>query len=382
MRILNLVIKEIFHRKINFLLSTIVVLTAVALLVSFFTMSEASNRETIRLTRDMGFNLRIIPKATDMNKFWTTGFSEYTMPEEYLLRFTSFKDFSFAHLTATLNKQVVWNNREVLLTGISAEIEPSGKKKTPMIFSIEPGTVYIGFELAKSLDLDKGSQINIFGKKFTVAQTLSETGSSDDIRIYAQLSDIQDLINLKGKINEIIALNCLCLTNEETDPLVILRSQLSEVLPDAKIVMNKTIAVARERQRRMLEEYFAYILPFVLLVSVVWIASLSMMNVKDRKREIGILRALGYDTGKLASLFMGKAMLSGIVGAILGFGVGTVLSLAYGPEIFKVTSNMVKPDYELLGLSFLIAPAFAALSSFIPTVIAITQDPAQTLREE
>ena len=64
--------------------------------VFFFTTSEASKRETIRLTRDMGFNLRIIPGKTDMDEFWTRGFSKYTMPEEYSLEVDSEFDFWMA----------------------------------------------------------------------------------------------------------------------------------------------------------------------------------------------------------------------------------------------------------------------------------------------
>ena len=89
MRIFYLIFKEIIHRKLNFLLSVLATITAVALFVSFFTTGEASKRETTRLMRDMGFNLRIIPKETDMGMFWTNGFSEHTMPEEYINQFAN-----------------------------------------------------------------------------------------------------------------------------------------------------------------------------------------------------------------------------------------------------------------------------------------------------
>jgi ABC-type antimicrobial peptide transport system permease subunit len=72
----------------------------------------------------------------------------------------------------------------------------------------------------------------------------------------------------------------------------------------------------------------------------------------------------------------------GIIGAVFGYGVGAGLALSYGPVIFKVTSYLMKPEYALLGWSLIVAPLFAALSSFIPTVIAITQDPARILSEE
>ena len=127
--IIHLIAKEIIYRKFNFLLAVLGVSFAVAFFVFFFTANEASTRETIRLTRDMGYNLRIIPKDTDMNMFWTIGYSEYTMPENYVDRFLQFKDFSYAHLTATLQKKISWQNREIILTGIAPEIEPLGKEQ-------------------------------------------------------------------------------------------------------------------------------------------------------------------------------------------------------------------------------------------------------------
>lgn len=380
--IFHLILKEIINRKFNFLLATIAMVTAVAMFVSFFTTSEASKRETIRLTRDMGFNLRIIPRETNMDQFWTTGFSELTIPEEYVLRFATRKDFSYAHLTATLHKKITWRDMDAILTGISPEIEPSGKKKSSMSFIIKPRTAIIGYELASSTGLKKGDIVDILGKQFTVDKTLSETGSDDDVRIYAQLEDVQEILDMEGRINEIKALNCLCLLSEDEDPLVVLRRQLSQVLPEAKVIMNRTIAVARERQRHMLEKYFAFIMPFIVVICAAWIGTLAMINVRERRQEIGILRAIGYGGGKIAGLFLGKALLLGILGAVLGFGIGTVLSLIYGPDIFKVTAKMVQPIYGLLGWSLIAAPLFAMLSTFIPTMIAITQDPAQTLREE
>lgn len=380
--ILKLILKEILHRKLNFLLSLLAIMATVAFFVSFFTTGEASKRETIRLTRDMGFNLRIIPKETNMDRFWMLGFSEKTMPEEYVNRFMAHKDFSYAHLTATLQKPIIWNNKQAILIGIAPELEPSGKQKSFMSFKIEPGSVYIGYELAKSLRLQNNQEIDILGNNFKIVKCLNETGSNDDISIYAQLPDVQKILDMKGQINEIKALNCLCVTDENQDPLDILREQLAIVLPDANVIQNKTIANARESQRIMIDKYFALIMPFVVIVFAIWIGALAMTNVQDRKNEIGVLRALGYGSTKITVLFLGRAIVIGLIGAAVGFFIGNMLALSYGSGIFKVTAKMIKPLYNLLTWSLVAAPLFAALAAFIPTMIAVTQDPALTLREE
>jgi putative ABC transport system permease protein len=118
-----------------------------------------------------------------------------------------------------------------------------------------------------------------------------------------------------------------------------------------------------------------------LVVCAVWICVLAIINVRDRKQEIGIMRAIGYGSGKIAILFLGKAILIGFIGSAIGFAVGTGLAMKFGPEIFKITANTIKPSYIMLLWSILSAPLFSAISSLIPTMLAITQDPADTLKE-
>jgi len=379
----RLILKEILQRKLNFLLSLMAIVIAAALFVSFFTTGEASKNETIRLMRDIGFNLRIIPEKTNMEKFWRAGFSELTMPESHVYELASHGGISYAHLTAILQKKVIWQDREIFLTGIAPEISPPGKKKTPMIFSIDQGNVYIGFEISQSLGLRKGDIIDIFGKPFTIAQSLSESGSVDDIRIYAHLHDVQSLLNMESQINEIKALQCLCLVdNENMNSQEMLRDQLAKILPDAKVILIQNIATARESQRIMAERYFGFIIPFVVIVCMSWIGILAMLNVRERRQEIGIMRALGYGSSKIGALFLGKAVLIGLIGAVLGFGIGTGLALKFGPAIFKVTASMITPQIKLLYWAVIVSPAVCALSFFIPSMIAVAQDPAITLREE
>lgn len=383
MRIITLIVREIYYRKLNFFLSLLAITAAVAIFISFFTTGEASKRETVRLMRNIGFNLRIIPKQTEMEKFWLVGFSEHFMPQSYVQTLASFETVSYAHLTAMLQKKIIWRGKEVILTGIAPEVSPPGKNLSPMIFSIEPGTVYVGFELAKNFGFKNGEMIDILGAPLKIARTLSESGSDDDIRIYGYLEDVQSLLNMENQINEIKALQCLCIVDGiNTNSVAVLREQLAKILPETKVVFLQSIASARENQRLMAEKYFGFIIPFMLLVCITWIGILAFINVRERQQEIGVLRALGYGSAKIAFLFLGKAVVIGLVGAVVGFGIGTITALHYGADIFMVTSNKIQPMFNLLYLSLLIAPAGTALAFFIPAMLAVTQDPAVTLREQ
>lgn len=380
MTIVNAIAKEILYRKANFVLSVLAAVIAVSLYVFFFTTGEASEQETTRLMRDMGLNLRIIPKETDMSRFWTDGFSLETMPEEYLTILASQRGFSYNHLVGTLQKRILWRNTEVILTGLAPELCPPDRKKAFMLFEIPLGTVYAGFQLVQQFGLKRGETVDILGRTFTLARCLSETGSTDDIRIQCHLRDAQSVLGLEGRINEIQAIDCLCFL-PQGDSMDVLRKELASVIPQAKVIQKKSIAMARTQQRVMVNKYRNFIMPFLIVVCATWIGALAMMNVRDRRQEIGILRALGFGSGRIASLFLGKAVLVGLIGAALGFFAGTELALSFGPGIFKVTAQKIEPLYPLLAEAAVAAPLFAALSSFFPAMMAAAQDPAATLRQ-
>lgn len=388
MTIFKLIFKEIFHRKFNFILSLLAVTITIGIFVGLYSTGRAYRRETIRIMRDMGQNLRIIPKQTKMDQFWSTGFSEHTMPEEYVIRFKSLKKISYTHLNAILQKKVTWHGRKIILAGTLPEVLPLDKlHQKPMTFTVKPGTVFVGYELANILNIKKGDTIDLFGKKLTVAKCLSKTASDDDIRIYGHLHDIQQILNMKGRINEIKALECYCVIEPEKGDVDvqlhdIAQQELAKILPDTKVVLLSFIAVVRQKQRAAVEGYLAFIMPFVMIVCGLWIGFLALINVRERRSEIGIMRAVGYNSFRIGLLFIGKAVFIGIIAAAAGFALGTALALKYGPEIFTVTARAIKPQYNLLGWVILFTPLFTAVASFIPAMIAVVQEPASTLKEE
>ena len=52
--------------------------------------------------------------------------------------------------------------------------------------------------------------------------------------------------------------------------------------------MNSTIAVARERQRKMGDKYFSMLVPLLVIICMIWISIASLNNVNQRMKEIGI----------------------------------------------------------------------------------------------
>ncbi len=383
MTLVGIIVRELRHHWVNALLGTLGLIIAVALLVSVRMTTEAAARETGRVMRDLGFNLRIIPRATDMDYFWTHGMSDQTMPEEAVKHLAEQHGvfLSFNHLTPALEGRIDVEGRQVLFTGIGDTIVDPGGGKQPMGFRIKPGQVFLGPTIADRLVAKRGGVVRLGGREFTVERILGESGTEEDVRIYGTLSDVQAVLGQPGRINEIKAIDCLCLTADQ-DPLSQLRAVIEDVLPEARVLQLTAIADARARQRQMAERYARFAVPLVLLVGAGWLCLLTWLNVRERRAEIGLWRALGHGSARIAGLLLGRATLLGLIGAALGFGLGTWIALSAGPEMFQVTAKSLRADTSLLLWAVLLTPAFAALASLFPTMLAVSQEPARTLRAD
>ncbi len=380
---LSLIVRELRHHRLNAVLGVLGLSIAVGLLVAVRLTTEAAERETRRVMRDLGFNLRIIPRATDMDHFWSRGYADQTMPEDSVQRLAAQHGvfLTFNHLTPTLEGRLTVAGREVLITGIGDTVVGPGEAKQPMGFRLAPGQLFLGYSVAARLHAQRGATLELGDRSFTVVKILAESGTDEDVRIFAALVDAQHLLGQPGRINEIKAIDCLCLAADQ-DPLDQLRAALEKALPEARVLQLRTLADARARQRQMAERYARFAVPLVLLVGAGWVALLSWLNVRDREVEIGLWRALGHGSSHIAALFLGKAMLLGLVGAVLGYGGGTWLALQAGPEIFQVTARSLVAQPALLGWAVALTPLFAALASLLPTLRALLQDPARTLRAD
>ena len=105
------------------------------------------------------------------------------------------------------------------------------------------------------------------------------------------------------------------------------------------------------------------------------IATLTWLNVQHRRQEIGLLRTVGIRTWKIASLFLGKALLYSLLGAALGYGLGELGARALESSVTEW--NLALLEYVILG-----APAVALLFGSLPILHGLLLDPVEVLREQ
>jgi predicted lysophospholipase L1 biosynthesis ABC-type transport system permease subunit len=383
-------------------------------------MLAEMDTQTTRIMRDLGVNLRIVHKDTNFGSLYTD-FVAVDFPEDYVQRLAEAPQIeTIVHLVATLQHKLKWRERTVLLMGTLPVLTQSQKneEKPHMVQSVEPGTVFIGSELG--VGLKAGETVEIEGKSFKIAQIMPEFGGLQDVQIVMDLHDAQEVLGTPGRINQIMALNCKCKGNR----LSVIRKELEGVLPDTKVTEQTTRAEAREKQRDlvaqtraselasvqanlervianrdrvtenhnrqlasrqrqelMLSGLIGITTPLVVFVSALFVGLMTWINVRERRPEIGVLRALGKNGWNIAALFLGKSFLLGLIGGAVGCGLGYLFTPLIGSATMDIVASLFQVDARLAVATILGAPLVAVMASYLPTLSAISQDPAIVLMD-
>lgn len=420
MRIRNLVLKEIKNRKLNFLSGLISVIIAVSTVTGAITLLRIHDMETTeiittkeketrermallqddyrKISKDLGFNLLILPKDQNITDLYADNYASKYMPESFVDSLAASKSVLIRHLLPTLQQKMTWpeEKRTIVLTGTRGEVPFLHKApKEPMMDAVSPGEMIIGYELHNSLGLKPGDKTVLMGKEFSILKCNEARGNIDDITIWVNLGEAQKMLDKEGEINAILALKCHCASNE----LASVRAEVHNVLPgtqvyekgskilvraeardraakEAKEAIDAEI-LHREQLRAENENFSAILLPVVILMSMIWIVLLLMGNVRDRKGEIGIMRAIGVKEKKIMYLFFQKALIMGLLGAFVGNFLGIVIV-----SLWEGVFNPGFLDLPLLALILLLAGVLSIISAYIPATIAARQDPADILKEE
>lgn len=426
MSMFRLSLREIAHRKLSFILGLLSVMIAVGVLVGAVTMlnghdlrteqviaqKEAETREEMaqmeddyrRIMKDMGYNVLVIHEAQNMDELQRVGYPTHYLPEDYAQRLADEGIESLNHLLPLLQESVSWPEmeREILVTGIRGQAVFEGPKgqMVPIMEPVEPGDIKLGYDLAASLDATEGDVLTMRGVELVVREIYGRRGTQDDVTAWVALQQAQEWTGRQGQINGILALECICAPED----LGRIQEQVREILPDtqtyefASLIQARGLARQRaaEAHATAIEQEMLYranlrnerrafasvLIPVAALGAGAWVMFLMLGNVRERRAEIGILRAIGVRASRIQQTFLLKALLMGLLGGVIGLAAG----LAAGSWLSEVPPGtegfwtLVSP--RLMIGALLGAPALAALASWFPARLAARQDPALVLQEE
>lgn len=405
MRIVTLIWSEILHRKLSFLIPLLAITVAVATCVAVLSLMDAHaaatdakvaalNDDIRKIMKNLGFNIIILPREQNLVDFHASDFAQKTMPMEFVERLANSPDIiTINHLRPSLVQKIEWpeQNRQVLMMGISGVVPFRHRNnKKPLSEPVPKGTMNIGSVLAAELNLQPGDPVTFSGRELTVGKIHPPQGNKDDITVWIDLSTAQALVDMPDRINLIQALECNCAS---LDRLAEIEDEISTLLGgEVQVIELSQPAIARAKAREgvkaagqarlaQLAKLASVLLPLLITLAGVIVGLMALSNARERKSEVGILRAVGVGAGKILTLFVGKALLLGLVGSVLGYVLGLGLAQVLSGEATRLTfTQAVRPT--VFTALLILTPILAAIASWLPATIAAAQDPAVVLREE
>lgn len=123
---------------------------------------------------------------------------------------------------------------------------------------------------------------------------------------------------------------------------------------------------------------------FIILVAVFVITNTFLISVTQRRRQLGILRAIGGTRDQIAKLVMSEALVMGVAGTILGSIIG-VLIAQYLNRAMGALYETTLPPIRLEATPFYLASVFGVgmslLGAIFPALKASRLNPLDALRD-
>ena len=234
--------------------------------------------------------------------------------------------------------------------------------------------VLLGNETAVQLFKSAGDTLSINRRAVKVAGVLDETGSQDDFLIFADLKFVQDVMKKPGSLS-LIDVSAFC----NTCPIEEIVRQISKALPHAKVTAVKQTLETKMEALDHFKKFSIGISVIVLLIGGLIVFTNMMASVNERKREIGIFRAIGFRRSHVVRIIFLEALIVGVISGTLGFFLGNAVTRVVGPVITGAKGGFTVDPVLGIG-AVLLSAIIGILSSAYPALHASKMDPTVALR--
>ena len=208
--------------------------------------------------------------------------------------------------------------------------------------------------------------------KYTVTGILA-TGGEEESYVFMSL---EDMAGLTGSDAVDVAELSVSASAEELETYA---EQITENTDGVRARLVKRVTRSETAVLGKLQSLVFLVTAVVLILTMICVSTTMMAVVSERRREIGLRKALGASDGSIRTESLGEGMflglLGGIVGAVLGFAFAQVVSV-------NVFGSSITFQPLLLPAAVIVSMGVAALSCLQPIKRAVAIDPAIVLKDE
>jgi len=390
------VVKNIKRRKLRSWLTIIGIVVGVLAIVSLMSLSQGLQDNITQEFDKLGAR-----KITINSKFLAWGgASESGFTNKDVQEIEKIFDVEFAMPSIESFARFNYNNEIVNVTLTGHDISNLEKYflqdnikllKGDFLTTPKGNQILVGYSYYNDYEnlfkkrLDIGNRIKLDNHSYTVVGILDDTGNDNtNKKMYVSIENIREITGVTEETIDKIAV----IVKENRDIEIVgqrIEEKLERIKENDDFIVN-TPARTAEQQQEILNVVSIVVIGIAaisLLVGGVGIMNSMYTSVVERKKEIGILKAIGARKIDILSIFLLEAGIIGLIGGILGTltGIGlaalvSIIATQLGTN-FGYSINIFICSFGL-GFSFIIG----VLSGFLPAYQASKQEAIDSLREE
>lgn len=239
--------------------------------------------------------------------------------------------------------------------------------------------ILLGAELAEKYQAKAGSSVVLeTGESakeeiFTVSGII-RTGGKEEQFAYTDLSALQGFTGQEGLIS--MAQISIVASSQELEMLD-QKMEKEHLSIHPQIV--KQIAASEQTVLGKLQALVLLVTVIVLLLTLVCVGTTMTEVVSERRKEIGLKKALGATNRHIAGEFFGESCMLGLIGGIIGTGCGYLFALTVGLHVFGRSLSI---SASIAIFSILLSIIVTAAATMLPVRTAVKVEPAIVMRGE
>ncbi|MDR2745523.1 MAG: FtsX-like permease family protein [Desulfovibrio sp.] len=242
--------------------------------------------------------------------------------------------------------------------------------------------ILIGMDIAEQTRLYAGASITLEvvpkkGRKFKKELTISgvlRSGGAEDGFILMPMGGMETLMGDAGMAS-VVEIS-VAATGEDLASLV---ERIRAGVPGVTPRSVKRIADSEATVLAKLQVLVCLVTSVVMFLTLICVGTTMMTVVMERRKEIGLKKAIGAENRNIIAEFLGEALLLACAGALLGIGSGYFFAQAVSMSVFTRGVNL---PFFLVLLTLLASLLVTILASLIPVTRAADVEPALVLRGE
>ena len=217
----------------------------------------------------------------------------------------------------------------------------------------------------------------------------SEGGGADD-QVFVPLTSLSSRLRFLRNATGDVRLNQIDVQAEPGADQELLKQRITDLLlfeheviePDFLVQSQDDLIDAASSVSRTLSILLGSIAGISLFVGGIGVMNIMLVSVTERRREIGIRRAVGARANDIVKQFVAEALTLSVVGGVIGVAIGLGVSFALdGRDVAGQELTTLVQPWSIV-IAFAVAAGVGLISGSYPAYRATLVDPIDALRSD